>query len=343
MKKLLMPLVAFAMVTGYVVAQEEITDSPRWYVNPGVGMLFPQGGQAIDVGLNLSLRAGYELTDHWSAEGEFSIAPNMTDAGGWSQSGQQVYGVGADMLYHFRPYSRFDPFLSGGWAVYMANRPVFNKGKHRGMTGPRAGIGAMYHLTDNLSLRTDARAMMSVHSRTPMQYTWDAGVVYRFGGGGGSLSSSGFDADASLPKSVQAAEKFKKEADPDDMMVFEVYINFDYDATVIKPQYFNEIDQILRVLEMKPEAIALIEGHADRRLRSSASYNQDLSERRAHAVLSYMVGKGIASSRLIAAGYGFSRPKVEPDLVNGNPENRRVEIYIRGAGSNADKGKYSAK
>jgi hypothetical protein len=33
---------------------------------------------------------------------------------------------------------------------------------------------------------------------------------------------------------------------------------------------------------------------------------------------------------------------VQPDLVNGNPENRRVEIYIRGAGTNADKVKYTA-
>jgi flagellar motor protein MotB len=44
--------------------------------------------------------------------------------------------------------------------------------------------------------------------------------------------------------------------------------------------------------------------------------------------------------RLSAVGYGYSRPKVQPDLVNGNPENRRVEIYIRGAGTNADKVKY---
>ena len=54
-----------------------------------------------------------------------------------------------------------------------------------------------------------------------------------------------------------------------------------------------------------------------------------------------MVGKGVSSSKLTAVGYGFSRPKVQHDLVNGNPENRRVEIYIRGAGTNADKAKYA--
>jgi len=94
------------------------------------------------------------------------------------------------------------------------------------------------------------------------------------------------------------------------------------------------------VLTRNPQATAVIEGHADRRTRSSEKYNQDLSERRAQAVVSYMVGKGVLDKKLTAVGYGFSRPKVQPDLVNGNPENRRVEIYIRGAGTNADKAKY---
>ncbi|MFA7052523.1 MAG: OmpA family protein, partial [Kiritimatiellia bacterium] len=126
----------------------------------------------------------------------------------------------------------------------------------------------------------------------------------------------------------------------DDLMLFEVYIQFDYDTTVIKPQYFTEIDHVVRVLQRNPLATAVIEGHADRRSRSSETYNQELSERRAQAVQSYLLGKGVAQDRTSAVGYGFSRPKVQPDLENGNPENRRVEIYIRGAGTNADKGKY---
>jgi len=37
----------------------------------------------------------------------------------------------------------------------------------------------------------------------------------------------------------------------------------------------------------------------------------------------------ISRSRMTAVGYGFSRPKAPNDPVNGNPVNRRVEIYIR--------------
>jgi OOP family OmpA-OmpF porin len=119
----------------------------------------------------------------------------------------------------------------------------------------------------------------------------------------------------------------------DDLMMFELYIQFDYDKSIVKPQYFGEIDVIAKVLTRNPEASAVIEGHADQKAKSSERYNKKLSERRASAVLNYLVSSaGIEKKRLKAVGYGFSRPKVKPDLKNGNPENRRVEIYIRGAG-----------
>ena len=44
----------------------------------------------------------------------------------------------------------------------------------------------------------------------------------------------------------------------------------------------------------------------------------------------------------MAKGYGFTRPKdaAKVDLVNGNPENRRVEIYIKNAGGKAAEAEY---
>lgn len=118
----------------------------------------------------------------------------------------------------------------------------------------------------------------------------------------------------------------------DDLMLFELYIQFDYDKAIINPEHFQDIDVIAKVLSRNGDATAVIEGHADQKTKSSADYNQKLSERRAKAVSSYLnAAGGIDGKRLKAVGYGFSRPKVKPDLKNGNPENRRVEIYIRGA------------
>ena len=168
--RLILSAVAAAGILCSQVKADELVDAPRWYVNPGIGMIFPEGNQAIDEGLNLNLRLGYDLTDHWSVETEASFAPNMTNNERWTQKKQRMYGLGVDALYHFDRYSRFDPFLSAGWAVYMADRNVFEEGDRSTLTGPRIGLGAMYHLTDNFSLRADSRALMSVDKRHEMQY-----------------------------------------------------------------------------------------------------------------------------------------------------------------------------
>ncbi|MCX7590516.1 MAG: OmpA family protein, partial [Kiritimatiellae bacterium] len=110
----------------------------------------------------------------------------------------------------------------------------------------------------------------------------------------------------------------------DDLMLVELYIQFEYDKWDIKPQYFPELDKIVKVLKRNPDATARIEGHADRSRKSVASYNKRLSERRATAVMNYLVGQGISSRRLKAVGYGFERPKAPNDPKVGNPVNRRV-------------------
>lgn len=117
----------------------------------------------------------------------------------------------------------------------------------------------------------------------------------------------------------------------DDLMRVELDLNFDYDKAVIKPEYFEALNVVARVLERHPESRAVIEGHADQLRNSDADYNRRLSQRRADAVLEYLVLRGnIDRDRLKAVGYGFDRPRVKPDLENGTPENRRVEVYIRG-------------
>jgi outer membrane protein OmpA-like peptidoglycan-associated protein len=86
------------------------------------------------------------------------------------------------------------------------------------------------------------------------------------------------------------------------------------------------------VLRKKPDSTARIEGHADKTAKSKEKYNVKLSERRARSVLEYLVDRGgIERSRMTSHGYGFARPKVPNDPQDGNPLNRRVEVYIRGA------------
>ena len=79
-------------------------------------------------------------------------------------------------------------------------------------------------------------------------------------------------------------------------------------------------------LNKYPERTALIEGHTDS--IGSEEYNQGLSQRRANAVQSYLVGQGIAVSRIAASGKGEDSPVGDNSSVTGRQQNRRVEVII---------------
>lgn len=117
----------------------------------------------------------------------------------------------------------------------------------------------------------------------------------------------------------------------DDLLMFELYIQFDYDKAVLRPEYHRDLDVVARVMRRSGISTAVVEGHADRLQKSKAAYNQSLSQRRAQAVVDYLAQQGgIGAGRLQARGFGFTRPRAPNDPVSGNALNRRVEIYIRG-------------
>jgi outer membrane protein OmpA-like peptidoglycan-associated protein len=67
-------------------------------------------------------------------------------------------------------------------------------------------------------------------------------------------------------------------------------------------------------------------GHADS--DGSASYNKKLSERRAKAVLKYLMGKGISDQRLKYNAYGEKYPMSDNSTEAGKQRNRRAEIKV---------------
>jgi outer membrane protein OmpA-like peptidoglycan-associated protein len=67
-----------------------------------------------------------------------------------------------------------------------------------------------------------------------------------------------------------------------------------------------------------------IEGHTD--ATGPDAYNQGLSQRRAKSVLNYLVGKGVASSRLQSVGLGESQPVASNATREGRALNRRVDF-----------------
>ncbi|TXI27375.1 MAG: DUF4398 domain-containing protein [Nitrosomonas oligotropha] len=86
------------------------------------------------------------------------------------------------------------------------------------------------------------------------------------------------------------------------------------------------VHKLADFLKQYPERNVLIEGHTDS--TGSDSYNQALSERRAHAVRMALLDSGISSSRIAARGYGESFPVASNDTAEHRQLNRRVEIIL---------------
>ncbi|MGV6860026.1 MAG: OmpA family protein [bacterium] len=72
-----------------------------------------------------------------------------------------------------------------------------------------------------------------------------------------------------------------------------------------------------------------VTGHTDS--TGSAAYNQKLSEKRANAVVNYLVSKGVNPALLTAVGMGETSPIADNKTKAGRAENRRVEIDIVGS------------
>jgi len=104
-------------------------------------------------------------------------------------------------------------------------------------------------------------------------------------------------------------------------------INFDTDKAVIRPADTAELEKAVAFVKRYPNSKISIEGHTDN--TGEAKYNQALSERRAAAVLDYLVKNGITDrSRITTVGRGESQPVAGNATRAGRFQNRRVEILV---------------
>jgi outer membrane protein OmpA-like peptidoglycan-associated protein len=110
-------------------------------------------------------------------------------------------------------------------------------------------------------------------------------------------------------------------------IVIKRQIQFEFDSATIKPKSYVILDWVAQVLKDNPQIeLVEIQGHTDD--RGTAEYNLELSQKRADAVREYLVSSGIDPDRLVAKGYGETKP-LEPNVTaKGRARNRRVEFHI---------------
>jgi outer membrane protein OmpA-like peptidoglycan-associated protein len=103
-----------------------------------------------------------------------------------------------------------------------------------------------------------------------------------------------------------------------------IYINFDFDKAIIKPESKPIINEVIRMMKQSPDLKLSIDGYTDN--VGTHEYNIKLSQARAAAVVEALTKAGIAADRLSSAGYGDSNPIADNDKPEGRAKNRRVEL-----------------
>lgn len=101
---------------------------------------------------------------------------------------------------------------------------------------------------------------------------------------------------------------------------------FDVNKFDLQPASLAELDKLVQLMTDNPTLRIQIGGHTDS--IGKATDNLKLSENRAKAVVSYLVSKGIAVTRLTAKGFGSTIPVAANKTEEGRAMNRRTEMKV---------------
>ncbi len=114
------------------------------------------------------------------------------------------------------------------------------------------------------------------------------------------------------------------------LFVKPVSINFKSGSSELTPESLAVVNQqILPQLEIAGGMYARVEGNTDG--VGEPQSNQALSERRAWAILEYLVSRGVPRERLVARGNGSANPVASNRTPDGRSQNRRTDVlFIRG-------------
>ena len=113
---------------------------------------------------------------------------------------------------------------------------------------------------------------------------------------------------------------------------------FEFDKPIIKKESYAHLDSIADFMFKNLTLIIEVGNHCD--TQAPDHYSMNLTQKRADAIVDYLVSKGIAKERLVAKGYHDSKPiipeekidhlKTKNEIENAHKQNRRTEFKIIG-------------
>lgn len=299
-----------------------------------------------DLGVDLGL--GFNLSEEWALEGWYGRSDAENKAG---TKEILVETASINALRYLGENQKTRPFLSIG-----ASREMFNPDRGRSLSDNTLdlGIGVKHYYENNLILRGDLIARAFDDEQNDLTFDKVARISIGYAFGGSSASSS---KPKPAPVTAESSPEPQTLVDSDNDGVYDnadscpntpvllkvdengckiilsetvsidLNIQFPNNSDEISDGYLNEIDRVAKFMQQYEGTEVEVRGYTDD--RGAASYNQQLSEKRAKAVAAKLVENfSVDSDRVSAVGFGETNPIADNETAEGRSQNRRVVAEI---------------
>ena len=272
--------------------------------------------------------AEWAFNDNWAAEilyadsdTDLENGPNA-DVVTWQLGGLYYAGSYIFESMSVRPYAAF------GAGEIDIDADVFDTVE----TTVNGGLGVRWMLSRRVGVRLEARAVYSL-DESETDILTSAGINFYMGKVDPDPEPAVLDSDGDgVPddrdRCPNTPPGTRVDADGCPLAVAQVAsvklkVNFGFDSTVVQEQYFSDLSELADFLKRFSDLQVDVEGHTDS--VGPEDYNMTLSQRRAEAVVDFLVTQhGIDRSRLEAKGFGETQPVASNDTEEGRAANRRV-------------------
>lgn len=185
-------------------------------------------------------------------------------------------------------------------------------------TAKGAGIGAGAALVVSYLANKDKSS-----SERKKRMLRDAGIGAIVGGGVGYYMDT---QEAKLRKQLRSTGVSVQRDGDNINLIMPGNITFPTAGSDLRADFYDVLDSVALVLEEFDKTIIAVAGYTDS--KGSESFNQQLSEKRANSVASYLKSRKIKPERFEVVGFGERNPIADNATAEGRAQNRRVELSL---------------
>jgi outer membrane protein OmpA-like peptidoglycan-associated protein len=231
------------------------------------------------------------------------------------------------------PGAGTQPVASGGTLYLPAGNYLYAVGTYYEKPIVYGNDGNSYLMPEEESSSSSSEILFSVPASSSS--SMETVVTASAGSSSGLLNASSASSTSSvIPANIlQSSQGPLPQAKPvnleatskgESVVVNNIY--FEFDRAYLRRESIRTLNDIVSQLKKNPRIKLEIQGHTDN--IGTIEYNKKLSERRADAVMEYLIKNGISPERLRSLGFGATKPVADNSTEAGRSKNRRTEFLI---------------